>query len=233
LRYELWRIRPDTGTHQVIAASTPTRTVLLEPVERTLEVPNATWTLSVAPVAGWGAPIGLLLKMALGLLFSLLLAYLARLLTELKAHQQGLEALVARRTAEVQAREADLRLASERLLLATQSANLGIFDWYIAEDELIWDDAMYRLHGIRKEDFGGAYDAWLRLLHPADFERVTTEIAEALRRVLDDGGLAKRLGEAASRKVAERFGAERTFEAYRQLYRDLLFPNRAAVETET
>jgi diguanylate cyclase (GGDEF)-like protein/PAS domain S-box-containing protein len=107
--YQLWRINPDTGQRQVIAASSST--VLIEPVQKTIEVPNATWTLSVAPVKGWGDPLELWLNAALGLLFCLLLAYVAKLLVQSRAHERGLEALVKLRTAEVEAREADLNRA--------------------------------------------------------------------------------------------------------------------------
>ena len=74
-------------------------------MEYSLALPNGAWTLSVSPARGWGDPSGLALKVALGLLFSLILAYLAKLMVELKIHQQGLETLVARRTAEIRASE--------------------------------------------------------------------------------------------------------------------------------
>jgi len=105
--YELWRVRPDSGAKQIIDASSSA--VLVEPVTQTLHVGNATWTLSVMPVKGWGDPLGLSLKFALALAFSLLLAYAAKLLVESRAHERGLEALVEQRTAELRARAADLQ----------------------------------------------------------------------------------------------------------------------------
>jgi PAS domain S-box-containing protein len=102
-RYELWRTHPASGQRQVIDASSPTP--LVEPVEYSLSLPNGAWTLSVSPARGWGDPSGLSLKGALGLTFSLILAFMAKLMVELKGHQQGLESLVARRTAEIQASE--------------------------------------------------------------------------------------------------------------------------------
>jgi diguanylate cyclase (GGDEF)-like protein/PAS domain S-box-containing protein len=97
--YQLWRIHPDTGKREVIATSSANP--LIDPVERTVLVPNGRWTLSVSPVGGWNDPPGFLLKTVLGLLISLLLAYLAKVLVELKAHQQGLGTLVEQRTREV------------------------------------------------------------------------------------------------------------------------------------
>lgn len=77
--------------------------------------------------------------------------------------------------------EDELRRTSERLQLATRAAGIGIWDWDVLKDELIWDDAMYRLSGIRKEEFSGAYDAWAKSLAPEDFEWVSAEVQAALR----------------------------------------------------
>jgi len=76
--------------------------------------------------------------------------------------------------------EEDLRRVSERLQLATRAANIGIWDWDVARDETVWDDAMYKLYGKRKEDFSGAYDAWAQSLAPEDFERAQGELQAAL-----------------------------------------------------
>jgi PAS domain S-box-containing protein len=74
-----------------------------------------------------------------------------------------------------------LRLSSERLQLATRVANIGIWDWDIPKNKLVWDDSMYQLYGIQREDFGGAYDAWIRTIHPEDKAHTDGEIQAALR----------------------------------------------------
>jgi PAS domain S-box-containing protein len=79
-----------------------------------------------------------------------------------------------------QAEEA-LRLSSERLQLATHVACVGIWDWDVAKNELVWDDSMYQLYGIQREDFSGAYDAWIRTVHPDDKAHTDGEIQAALR----------------------------------------------------
>ena len=76
--------------------------------------------------------------------------------------------------------EEELRRVSERLQLATRAASIGIWDWDVVKDELVWDDAMYLLFGICKEDFSGAYDAWANSLAPEDVERTSAEIQAAL-----------------------------------------------------
>ncbi|MFA6310151.1 MAG: ATP-binding protein [Sterolibacterium sp.] len=82
-RYELWRVHPDTGERQIIAASSSGPPI--EPVDRSLELPNGSWTLSVAPAAGWSDPGGLALKSALGLAVSLLLFLLTQALLNTRA----------------------------------------------------------------------------------------------------------------------------------------------------
>ncbi len=77
--------------------------------------------------------------------------------------------------------EANLRLMNERFVLATNAGQVGVWDWDIGMNKLVWDDSMYRLYGIRKEDFGGAYDAWARTIHPLDRARTESEIQAALR----------------------------------------------------
>lgn len=74
-----------------------------------------------------------------------------------------------------------LRISSERLQLATRVASIGIWDWDVVRNELLWDDSMYLLYGIRRGDFSGAYDAWIATVHPEDKAHTDGEIQAALR----------------------------------------------------
>ena len=67
-----------------------------------------------------------------------------------------------------------------RLALALQSSRIGVWDWDITQDELNWDDRMYELYGVKKEQFAGAYDAWLNGLHPDDRDFCDDEIRKAI-----------------------------------------------------
>jgi len=82
----------------------------------------------------------------------------------------------------------ELQRVSERLQLATSAANIGIWDWDVINDELVWDDAMYHLYGLRKEDFSGAFDAWAKSLAPEDFDRANDSVQAALRGEGEFGG---------------------------------------------
>ncbi|MDD5268061.1 MAG: PAS domain S-box protein [Methylococcales bacterium] len=77
--------------------------------------------------------------------------------------------------------EESLRESEERLHLATAAGNIGVWDWDVARNVLTWDENMYVLYGIRKEDFGSSYDAWIDTLHPDDRQFAEGEIQAALR----------------------------------------------------
>ena len=81
--------------------------------------------------------------------------------------------------------EDGFRSASERLALATRAAGIGIWDWDILPDTLLWDEEMYRLYGLLAEDFKATHPAWMHAVHPEDRARIAGEIAAALEGVRD------------------------------------------------
>ncbi len=70
--------------------------------------------------------------------------------------------------------------AMERLTLATKTAKIGIWDYDVINNVLIWDDNMFALYGIKRKDFAGAFEAWETSIHPEDKQRNQEEIAMAL-----------------------------------------------------
>ena len=76
---------------------------------------------------------------------------------------------------------ADLQQTTERLALATDAGQVGIWDYDVVEDRLIWDAQMFRLYGITSAEFTGAYAAWQAGVHPDDRQRGDAEIQQALR----------------------------------------------------
>ncbi len=90
--------------------------------------------------------------------------------------------IVARweREARLQADEA-LRQSQERLSIAAEAGIVGVWDWDIPNNKLIWDKVMYRHLGIREEDFCGAYESWFNAIHPDDKADSEEGIQAALR----------------------------------------------------
>lgn len=81
-----------------------------------------------------------------------------------------------------QAKKIDLayRETSERLNIAKNAANIGIWEYNIKQNSLVWDKTMYELYGIKEKDFSGGYDAWKNSVHPEDQERCQKEINDAI-----------------------------------------------------
>ncbi len=55
------------------------------------------------------------------------------------------------------------------------SNQIGIWEWDPNSLDLVCNDAMFALYGVRREDFSGAYEAWSTCLHRDD--RAATEAA--------------------------------------------------------
>jgi PAS domain S-box-containing protein len=73
------------------------------------------------------------------------------------------------------------RDATLRFSLAAKAGNVGVWDYDVAGNHLLWDEQMYALYGITSETFSGVYEAWRSGLHPEDIERGDREITMALK----------------------------------------------------
>lgn len=67
-----------------------------------------------------------------------------------------------------------------RLKLAIDSGKLGIWDWDIKNNQMIWNDRMYELWGKRKENFEHNPESWSNNLHPDDKEKALKELQLSL-----------------------------------------------------
>jgi PAS domain S-box-containing protein len=78
------------------------------------------------------------------------------------------------------AAEEELRITTQRLLLATSSGHLGVWDWDVQGNVMVWNDRMFELYGISRDTFTGSIEAWVNGLHPDDKERAFAECQSAL-----------------------------------------------------
>ena len=76
--------------------------------------------------------------------------------------------------------EAELRKLNERLSLVTRVGGVGIWDYNIVENILTWDDQMFVLYGVGRDQFLGAYEAWKNCLHPDDLVTSEKELQMAI-----------------------------------------------------
>ena len=77
--------------------------------------------------------------------------------------------------------EDKLKLLSTHLSLATVAGGIGIWDYDIVNNAMLWDDQMYALYGIKEGNFGGVYETWRAGLHPDDAEQGDREVQMAIR----------------------------------------------------
>jgi len=73
-----------------------------------------------------------------------------------------------------------LQRQTNRLLLATKSAQLGIWDWDLENDSIFWDEKMYELYGIVANEFKTVKEAWITRLHDEDRTEIDNEIQLAI-----------------------------------------------------
>lgn len=76
--------------------------------------------------------------------------------------------------------EQKLLALSQRLELATQSGGIGIWDWDLINDILVWDDRMLALYGMTSHEFTGTVEAWNQSLHPEDYAKAQMDIRTAI-----------------------------------------------------
>ncbi len=177
--YELWRTHPRTGERQVIATSgkvDPEHAVTKE-----LDMANAAWRLSLAPVDGWLTPQRLALYAALTLLLSLLLAYLAKLWATLYLHREHLEGLVNERTAEIQAARRRLQASEERLTLAMMASRDAPWDWNLVTQDIYVSPQWWEMVDTEPFQPASASHFWPQFVHPEDEAGVRERFQQVLR----------------------------------------------------
>ncbi|OEZ60387.1 ATP-binding protein [Duganella sp. HH105] len=61
-----------------------------------------------------------------------------------------------------------MHASEERLQIASSAAAIGIWDWNIPSDEVVWDEQMYRLHGVEGQKVARPFELWRSMMHPDD-----------------------------------------------------------------
>ncbi len=69
---------------------------------------------------------------------------------------------------------------NDRFKLVLAAIKFGVWDWNLTNNSLIWDESMYELFGVSRDDFSGDYEAWEKTLHPADKERTTLALQSSI-----------------------------------------------------
>lgn len=76
--------------------------------------------------------------------------------------------------------EARLGALTKRLMVATSAARMGVWEWDVVSNTLVWDDAMHRLYETVPDRFSGEYEAWRSAVHPDDQPGAELALAAAV-----------------------------------------------------
>jgi PAS domain S-box-containing protein len=73
-----------------------------------------------------------------------------------------------------------LRKSENSLADAQRITHIGNWDWNIETNILYWSDEVYRIFGLKPQEFGATYEAFLASIHPHDRESVMDAVNQAL-----------------------------------------------------
>lgn len=137
-------------------------------VFRYLKMPWYTKTLPQNQVHWWVFAIGLLATGVVGVFSWYMLMQRVRVM---KTAQELSE---------------DVDNLSEHLKLATHAAHIGVWEWDVSSDQLIWDTTMFELYGLDPQQHTQTmYALWHDTVHPKDIKRVEKRIEDALSGMSD------------------------------------------------
>lgn len=80
----------------------------------------------------------------------------------------------------------DLQAAHDQLHAAEELAEVGSFDYDAAENRVTWSRGLYRLFGLRPDEFDGTFDAYLARIHPDERAGRRAELEGVVR---EGGGI--------------------------------------------
>ncbi len=79
----------------------------------------------------------------------------------------------------------ELRIASDRLTLAQEAGDIGVFDVDVVAGRNYWTPHLEKMFGLEAGSFGGTLEDWIALLHPEDGPRAALEFQNAMTSEVD------------------------------------------------
>ena len=76
--------------------------------------------------------------------------------------------------------EQQLAHGAQMLRVASEIGKVGLWDWDVETDELIWSDEHYRMEGYEPGEVAPTYGIWAERVHPADLANAEVKIAHAM-----------------------------------------------------
>ncbi|QSE98826.1 sensor histidine kinase [Fulvivirga lutea] len=136
--------------------------------------------------AGIITPIALFLVFTVGFITNGLLYYNSRKqaaiekLKKLKRINEILEKRIAEQTSQLNNDKKELEIQSNKLNLALQVGNIGIWDWDLHSGSLEWDSCMLHIFNYQPHELNNSYEDFANRVHPEDLNRVKDEIEKSI-----------------------------------------------------
>jgi len=64
----------------------------------------------------------------------------------------------------------ELNVTNERLNLALESSNLGVWEFYPQQNKVVYSDSWFTMLGYDPQEMEHTFDTWVKLMHPDDIE---------------------------------------------------------------
>lgn len=144
-----------------------------DPVIVDVTLPEGTWRLAATPRGGWRHDAGSIWTLRFiiavaGAILILPIWFAGRLMSERQAHLQTLAL-----------REEEMRLLSQRLELALNTSEIGIWELDLLSGELFWDARMYELYDVDPST-ASHIEIWRNRLHPDDLAKAEEELRKSI-----------------------------------------------------
>lgn len=79
----------------------------------------------------------------------------------------------------------EISRVTNRLRLAMDGAHIGIWDWYINERKMVWDDRMYALYGYAGKTHLPVLEVWNRAVAPGERQKIS-KVLDNLRSGMEE-----------------------------------------------
>jgi diguanylate cyclase (GGDEF)-like protein len=144
------------------------------PVTASVQLPSGSWQIAAIPKGGWNAtpPNAWLLRALVfvaGALVIVPIVISGRLIEERRKHYRD-----SRR------REMQLRRLSQRLELALDASQIGVWEHDLETDRNVWDDRVNEMYGLPTDGQPRNYEHWASKIHPDDLERAQGDFKRAV-----------------------------------------------------
>ncbi len=150
------------------------RVVEDNPVKAQVLLPAGSWQLSAIPAGGWNTGQGGIwllraIMLAGGLLVVGPILVAGRLFRQRQEHYRDL------RNSEQQ-----LRRLSQRLELALDASQLGVWEQDLQTNMLLWDDRLSEIYGTPADGAPKTFKDWVGVIHPDDVDRARIDFERGL-----------------------------------------------------